>query len=132
MLSDERIREIKERCEKATKGPWTPGREDMQSYDGATGQPFSSVYADDDRAGLHMGHKLPLVIARIDGKDIEAEEEKSNARFIAHARTDIPDLLAEIERLRGELAARPVLQSRNKSDAIRIGATESLIPKEKD
>lgn len=100
MLDDKRLNEIRQRCERATKGPWSPGREDMQSYDGATDQPFSSVYADDDRAGSHMGHKLPLVIARIDGKDIEAEEEKANARFIAHARTDIPDLLAEIERMK--------------------------------
>lgn len=109
MLSDERIREIKERCEKATKGPWKHTN-------------INSVH----------GPKS-LVCQDYDAEDEKEEERQDNDfRFIAHARTDIPDLIAEIERMRGELAARPVLQSRNKSDAIRIGATESLIPKEKD
>lgn len=52
--------------------------------------------------------------------------------YAADAVYDVKNLLAEIERLRGELAARPVVLSRSKSDAIRIGAAESLIPKEKD
>lgn len=71
-----------------TSGPWRTGREDVQSYDGTTGQPFSSIYADDDRAGMHLGHKLPLRVATVHGDHINQHEERANARLISAA----PDL----------------------------------------
>lgn len=83
---------------KHTPEPWHTGREDMQSYDGNTGQPFSSVYATDDRGGIHLGKQLPLVIARVDGENIERDEEKANTRLIAAA----PCLLAALKRLLDE------------------------------
>lgn len=85
---------------KHTPGPWQTGRTDMQSYDGLTGEPFSSVYrvADDPRTGTTADGKggttaIPLVIARVPGTHIEREEEKANAALIAAA----PDLLAACE-----------------------------------
>lgn len=80
---------------KHTPGPWQTGREDMQSYDGATGEPFSSVYANDPRGKMHMGSRLPLVVARMPGGEVDREEEKANARLIASA----PDLLTACKAL---------------------------------
>jgi hypothetical protein len=68
-----------------TPGPWHPGREDGQSFDASTGQPFSSVYADDKRGGRHLGHALPLTIALVQGENIGRGEEKANARLISAA-----------------------------------------------
>lgn len=79
-----------------TRGEWRTGREDMQSYDGATGQPFSSVYVDDKRAGKHLGEDLPLRVATIHGEHLTREEEKANARLIAAA----PDLLTALREIR--------------------------------
>jgi hypothetical protein len=67
---------------KHTKEPWHPGRDDMQSYHGGDGQPFTNIYADDERAGMHLGHQLPLVIAEVQGEHIPREEEKANAHRI--------------------------------------------------
>lgn len=59
---------------------WRTGREDMQSYDGATGEPFASVYADDPNGEIHMGERVPRVIAKTFGSDC-----KENARRCAAA-----------------------------------------------
>ena len=99
-LSDERLAEIRALRTGIVWPKWSAGREDMQSYDGATGEPFSSVYADDDRAGAHLGERLPLRIATIPGEKIEQHEEKAIARFIASSPEMVDDLLAEIDRLR--------------------------------
>lgn len=70
---------IKTRAEAATKGPW--------AYDGSyveTVAPFD----------LHRFDAMSETVARIDLLDEDGE-------FIAAARTDIPALIAEVERLRG-------------------------------
>jgi hypothetical protein len=79
-LDDTRLAEIAARVEKATPGPWSahedwPGR----------------VFSDGNPNYLH--------IARTTGWNAEANE-----KFIAHAREDVPALLAEVERLKAELA----------------------------
>lgn len=83
---------IRERCEKATPGPWLAyqsivrvrcNRKDIRGMKGAP------VLL---RAGQGIDLKLP-------DKDIFA-----NVAFAAHARTDIPRLLAELDRLRAENA----------------------------
>lgn len=76
-----------------TPGPWKTGREDMQSYEGLTGQPFWSVYAQDPRAGVHLGTPLPLLIARLPGAEIEQAEGRANAKLIAAA----PELAEALE-----------------------------------
>ena len=78
-LSREEISEIKMRCARATAGPWKSYVEAREKISG----PDFIVTAGED---------LYLTGATIDDQD-----------FIAHARQDIPRLIAEIERLRAEL-----------------------------
>lgn len=78
MLTNERIAEIRERESKATKGPWE--QFNYISYPG----------------GLHR------VRSRFDPSVTICECRRDyghDAAFIAHARQDVPDLLAEVERL---------------------------------
>lgn len=91
MLDQKYLDEIRERCEAARPGPWRAvddNAEMPQEY-----MPFWVIcdgesYDDDSDwfSELHVG-------------DFET------ALFIAHARQDIPALLAEVERLRTELEA---------------------------
>ena len=75
----ERLHEIKKRAEEATEGPWS------------------------DENGIVTADKL------LDRKYGEPEEvaettqSDADAEFIANARQDIPDLIAEVERLRTKL-----------------------------
>jgi hypothetical protein len=98
---------------KWTPEPWQTGREDAQSYYGDTGQPFSSVYRqdDDDRMpltpdGFGGMTRVPLRIAYVEGKDIPRDEEKANARRIVacvNACTGLADPAAEIKAMREAL-----------------------------
>ena len=86
-LSPERLAEIAARAEAAAPGPWF-------LHDDWPGRVFSES---------QFNHH----VARVTGSNPEANE-----RFIAHAREDVPALVAEVERLSakvrefGELAAR--------------------------
>lgn len=75
MLSNEELNVIKERCEKATEGPWNYYHEDGVV---TTSDP-DACYAPEIVEEVGHGY---------------------NGEFIAHAREDIPKLLAEVERLR--------------------------------
>jgi hypothetical protein len=82
MLSDERLKEIRERAEKAAAGPWLHVHQ------------------------LHIdqGAPHPDGTRLLSGGGWEDDYHLFTANdreFIAHARQDIPDLLAEIERLKG-------------------------------
>lgn len=126
-----------------TSEPWTTGREDMQSYRGDTGEPFSSIYRRDDERmeivpdGLGGMSRLPLRIAYVDGKDIPREEEKANARRIAACvnacggysfvegkwvKTHLPlkDPSAEIQQMR----------SRKSSDALGLEMAKNVLLEE--
>lgn len=82
-MTKTQLQEIKARAERATKGPWRycPG-------DSFSAYPAVTVKID--------GKWLNLFIA--EDQDFEAETE-----FIAHARTDIPNLLAHIEFLQATI-----------------------------
>ena len=124
-LSDERLSAIRERVEKATPGPWAWGdREagadtwghrgpDLQTTHGEVKScPYFCRWRDTDGVE-HRGagpdepheHFYPTKIVLsswgydADGLNIEAPD----AEFVAHARTDVPDLLSEIDALRAEL-----------------------------
>ena len=84
MIPDERMAEIEKRCEAATDGPW-------EAEPSCAGGSYGWWVA-----GYDYGTYRDA--------DFEREED---ARFVAHARTDLPDLLtaykallAENERLR--------------------------------
>ena len=90
-MNAERLEQIKERAEKAVAGPWT------------VENPMDSP------AVIANGHKQAYdwdFIAHIEtGKAKHSVKADRNASFIAHARQDIPDLLAEIERLTTRITA---------------------------
>ena len=108
-------------ADKHTPGPWRTGREDMQSYDGATGEPFASVYCDDERAEMHLGEKLPYDIARTFG-----DECKANARLIAAA----PELLESLKEFVGlaNFDADTVPKTTEEWDAM-VAKAEAVIAK---
>lgn len=84
MMDDKYLAEIKAREQSATPGPW--------SVD--TNEPFSrqinGVFADEQEK--YVFYHDP------DGEDTVSRKD---ADFIGHARTDIPALIAEVERLNG-------------------------------
>lgn len=75
-MTPERLQEIRKRCDKAVEGPWfTGGPNDggLTSIEDGRCRGLYTIYA-----------------------------ETHEADFIAHARTDVPELLDEIERLEKE------------------------------
>lgn len=75
MLTYEQLDEIKTRASKATAGPW-----DWNS-----------------RHGLGAPNRLVMWPSHEYGCDLDIEGEEADLDFIAHARTDIPALIAAIE-----------------------------------
>lgn len=82
-----------------TPGPWQAGREDIQFYDGGSGEPFWSVYRkdEDERCEMHLGSRVPLLIAKLPGEVIDEAEGRANARVIAGA----PEMLDRLKMLLG-------------------------------
>jgi hypothetical protein len=81
---------IRARCEVATDGPWTTEGEVARiesGEPGAWGDPVVDV--------VYLGHGA---------SELHLSEE--DAEFIAAARTDVPALIAEVERLRALLDGR--------------------------
>lgn len=85
-MTDKELAEIRARCEAATKGPW------VECRNGGGDDFLYSI--DSEPTGL------PIVKADCG----VYPPEKEDADFIAHAREDIPKLLAEVERLRKQVA----------------------------
>lgn len=79
-MSSQRISEIRARCDAATPGPWEYRD---NGFDG----------------GVYAANEILFGGEPCEGR---IEPDDPNAAFIAHARTDIPYLLVEIERLTKE------------------------------
>lgn len=103
-LSPEREAEIAARAEAATAGPWG-------FYDGET---YADVAADLQITG-RGSYSYREKVARLedenywddaaheeDDEERASEQMAANAAFIAHARTDVPALLAELAAVRTE------------------------------
>jgi hypothetical protein len=110
-MTPEELAAIRQRCEKATPGPWCVGK---------------GVYSDliDTVGDPHRG-----LIASVDDEDCDVHREAAhNRRFIAHARTDIPALLDEVGILRGALyrACALLLDDNSGHDRI-MGECEDFI-----
>lgn len=88
MLTKEELEAIKERCEKATEGPWHTA--------------VSSRFPHED-------------CIMFENKEVAEAYEYYDAEFIANARQDIPKLIAEIETLCpiGDLDAISSLRTEN-------------------
>lgn len=83
-MDEAKLSEIEARAKAATEGPWSVGEEfRTHVVDGA--------FAGDDR--------LPVASQPSNGLGATAWDE-ANATFIAHAREDVPALVAEVRRLR--------------------------------
>lgn len=85
-ITEKRLTEIQARLEAATEGPWTVGDDDPE-------------YIVFPEKGGYDG----LVIAKVVDQDGALFPVEHNGQFIAHAPTDIADLLAEVEWLHDEL-----------------------------
>jgi hypothetical protein len=83
-MTEEELKAIKARCEAATPGPW---KSYIEGRDSTGGSDFIMT-----GEGTTLGDDIELTGAT------QADQD-----FIAHARQDVPKLLAEIERLRGLL-----------------------------
>lgn len=94
MIDAKRLAEIRARAECATAGPWwwDEDRREVRSVNAV--DEWGHRYDRDESSGpiveTDMGHYPPYRVDR---------------EFIAHARQDVPDLLAEVERLRNLVAA---------------------------
>ena len=82
-MTDEELAEIERRCTAARPGPWTSY---VEGRDHTSGSSFIMVGRDDE----YRGEDIELTGAKVEDQD-----------FIAHARQDVPRLLAEVRRLRG-------------------------------
>lgn len=83
------IAEVRARAEKATPGPWTRV---PQTQGG-------DMIAREYETGNQMNPKGLRMIAFMMARGNSLKEDEANATLIAHARTDIPRLLSEIDRL---------------------------------
>jgi ElaB/YqjD/DUF883 family membrane-anchored ribosome-binding protein len=108
-LSCDRLAEIRDRVHNATPGPWGVGNRTEIALDAKQDGPgcfsytvkLATVIEDDDRQDdvYYLNYYLnpttqPRTVA-------SAEDD---ALFIAHTRQDVEDLLAEVDRLKAELA----------------------------
>ena len=102
-MTEKQLREIEERANAATEGPWECVPRDVFFYkvDGETRL--------DDRPILTLEKVASYGHDRFLGADIEGPPEPGrgtltvpDAWFIAHARTDIPALIAEVRRLKAK------------------------------
>jgi hypothetical protein len=89
VVDTERLAEIRARVERATAGPWH-----------VTGLPGQWLAADGYETG--MTYHVFESAQRGDGEC--SSMLKEDAEFVAHARVDVPDLLAEVARLTAALA----------------------------
>lgn len=106
MTAADLLAPIRERADKATKGPWTDGRgstsdgtEFVTTYEQKAA--FLALCLNDDEAPLWLVDNTEVIPAATGG----GPNAQANAEFIAAARTDIPRLLAALD---GVLAVHKV------------------------
>lgn len=79
-MTEEELEEIEKRANAATEGPWEVVPDPDKPYL--------------DKVVRHYGHLTDLLA--------QCFHTNGNATFIAHAREDVPALIAEVRRLRAE------------------------------
>lgn len=89
-MTDEQLAAIRARCEAATPGPWEPGRQSPYTLR------FPIHQSVEARKVNPLGWQRACICR---------EARMGDTAFIAHARQDVPALLAEVERLRGLLSS---------------------------
>jgi hypothetical protein len=91
-LTEQELAEMEARANAATSGPWAVS-EYKDDRDGLT---YRLNVSEDCTEEMNVN----LPICRTCRWDMSVEEMRCNAEFIAHARTDVPLLIAEVRRLR--------------------------------
>ena len=91
-LTPDELAAIRERCDKATPGPWTVKR---RYSNGCEIVPRITCAPDDDRG-------CGWIADAIGAPYLGHESTIPNAEFIAAARTSVPRLLDEVDRLHRE------------------------------
>ena len=89
-LTEDELNAMLHRCDAATASPWWAW---VEGRDGLSGDPFIGLGGDPQLKDLYLSHGSG------EGNVAEADVD-----FIAHARQDIPALLAEVRRLRSKSA----------------------------
>ena len=97
-MTPEQLAAIRARAEAATPGPWRVV-EDIEWGTGAAEYHWYRYVDGPTDYGDEYGYEYQIL-------------SREDAAFIAHAREDIPALVAEVERLQAELArVRPVVEA---------------------
>ena len=121
-MDEKRLAEIAARSEAATPGPWSACRNGkccckmVWTADHPVAEIEHGVWGDDypavrpktdglDRLGDSPDHVYEAYTEMMEYGEIPEETAEANAVFIAAARTDIPDRLAEVRHLQADLAA---------------------------
>lgn len=87
-MTEQELQAIKERVAAATPGPWYYNNAHVATKEGVAGG-----YPPNEASVCEL----------YDGEYIENKNGVNDARFIAHARQDVPVLVEEVERLRKAL-----------------------------
>lgn len=108
-MTDDELQAIKARADAATPGPWGTFDTDDEVHMCAIGvstnghEPWFELNASEDENG-HQ-HVVAMTLLQSPRYACHASGKwAEDAEFIARARSDIPALLAEVERLKAELA----------------------------
>lgn len=112
-MNKEQLDVIKERVAKATPGEW------IGDYGGVetTHKDFQKV-----SGGVYGEHNT--ICNTFDGEYIENSNAIHDSRFIAHARQDVPALIAEVERL--QQFEKQVQQIKNAADRLENGEIDGF------
>lgn len=102
-LTPDELAAIRARCEAATPGPWTLSHFSAKDTEDGDAETHIQCYADADE---EEGVSLAWVNHWSYGDDPPKQESVANALFISRARTDVPRLLDEVERLRTAIRTR--------------------------
>jgi len=102
MLTAKQLEEIRARAEKATKGPWyAKATDDDHSQCCNFISTVPGPFEHDQRFIGEQDDETVVALTLLQAPRLaDAPEFEENTEFIAHARDDIPALLAEVERLR--------------------------------
>ena len=103
MMNESQLKAIEERANKASNAPWIVEAGDYSGANwmiGATSV-FLGGSAWDDKSYY-------ITTQNVHASELEGDA-KTDAEFIAHAREDVPALIAEVRSLRAKLDAVPVM-----------------------
>lgn len=110
MTLDEKLTELKAKAEAATPSPWRAGRMDMRSYDAATGEQHKNIYGPNYEPKLHLGHRVPVEVARAVG-----DSSLEDAAFIGAAHPAVVLALIEVAEAGADICLHALTERRLRS-----------------